>query len=154
MSIEPSELDADELQQVVEGVIAALYKDPDTGEVDPNLEWDSDTPSNVAEVLRNYGLVPGQEPEDEEVEMSLFDTIGWLEGMGDGGDDDMGRECAAMVKTLKALQAAGREVCDSEDNTGCDVGITVADRNAVARLNNIVYPEHVMEEELGDPDDE
>jgi hypothetical protein len=153
MSIDPSELSHDDLDAVVRGVIHALYEDID-GNMDPDNEWDSDTAPAVAAVLRDYGLIPGQEPEDDEVKMTLSDTIQWLEGQEDGQDDDHGRLCAAMIKTLKSLQHAAREVVDSEDNTGCDIGITVADRNAVARLNNIVYPEHVMEEELPDPDDE
>lgn len=150
MSIEISELDADDLQKIVEGVISVLYRDPDTGELDPDLEWDSDTPDGIVEVLKAYGIVPGQEPEDEELTMTPDEAISWLDGLADDEDDEMGRECRAIAKMVKTLRDTAQEVCSESDETGCDVGLTVTSFNAIARLNNVVNPDFIINEVLDD----
>ena len=50
----PNELSYEELRQVVQGVLEALYPD-----ADPDAEWSPDTLDDVALVLATAGLTPG-----------------------------------------------------------------------------------------------
>jgi len=50
----PNELSQEELRQVVQGVLEALYP-----EADPDAKWSPDTLDDVALVLATAGLTPG-----------------------------------------------------------------------------------------------
>lgn len=46
------------LAAMVKKIVAALYWDRESGKYQPDLEWDSGTIENVAEVVINQGLLP------------------------------------------------------------------------------------------------
>jgi hypothetical protein len=52
----PNQLSYEELRQVVQGVLEALYPD-----ADPDAKWSPDTLEDVAAVLAMAGLTPGDD---------------------------------------------------------------------------------------------
>jgi hypothetical protein len=61
---QPSDLSREELEDIALQIRNILWKDSKSGELDPDLCWDSETIEWVAGVIEDAGLKPGPVPQE------------------------------------------------------------------------------------------
>lgn len=67
------------------------------------------------------------------------DVIGFLDGMADGQDDDLGKECSSFAKFIEELATAARGVINESDDAGCQGDMIVTSKKAVNLLGELLF---------------